>query len=60
MMERAYKKPDWEIRREIGPGHYRTYAHGYWRRPFVLCVLGRVIIGKRGLRRSWAREEPQG
>ena len=53
MSEQAYKTPDWEIRREIRSGTFRTYAHGYWRDPFVVCVLGRVLIGKRALRRKW-------
>lgn len=54
MSDQAYKTPDWEIRRELHPGTFRTYAHGYWRDPFVVCVFGRVLIGKRGLRRKWA------
>ena len=53
--ERAYRTPDWEIRRQLGPGHFRTYAHGYWRNPFVVSVLGRVLIGKRGIRKSHER-----
>ena len=48
------RTPDWELRRELRPGTFRTYAHGYWRDPFVVVVWGRVLIGKRGLRRNWA------
>lgn len=55
MSEAGLQKPDWEIRRELAPGYFRTYAHGYWRDPFVVVVLGRVLIGKRALRRKWAR-----
>lgn len=54
MSDHAVKRPDWEIKREIRPGYFRTYAHGYWRDPFVICVLGRTIIGKRALRKRWA------
>lgn len=49
----AVNTPDWEIKREIGPGYFRTYAHGYWK-PLILVVLGRVVIGRRTLRRMWA------
>jgi hypothetical protein len=48
------RKPSWEIRRQLGAGRYTTYAHGYWSDPFVVVVLGKVIFGKRALRRRWA------
>lgn len=51
----AYRTPDWEIKREVSPGYFRVYAHGYWRRPFVVCVLGRVLVGRRGIRKAWKR-----
>lgn len=53
MSDVPIRRPSWELRREIGPGHFRTYAHGYWRDPFVICVLGRTLIGKRALRKRW-------
>ena len=56
----AMKTPDWEIRREIGPGYFRTYAHGYWRDPFVVHVLGHTLIGKRALRRRWEKHTSGG
>ena len=55
--ERAYRTPDWEIRREFAPGSFRIYAHGYWRKPFVVSVLGRVLIGRRGIRKSHERAD---
>lgn len=51
----ALRAPSWEIRREYAPGYFRTYAHGYWRDPFVIVVLGRVLIGKRALRKRWEK-----
>jgi len=55
MSDVPMRTPSWEIRREIGVGHFRTYAHGYWRNPFVVVLLGQVLIGKRALRRNWER-----
>lgn len=48
----AVNPPDWEIKRKLGPGCFRTYAHGYWR-PLIVVLLGRVVIGRRTLRRMW-------
>lgn len=50
----ACRPHDWQIAREGPVGTFRVYACGYWRDPFVLVVLGHVLIGKRALRRRWA------
>lgn len=55
MSDVTCRKPDWEIRRELRPGTFCTYAHGYWRDPFVIHILGRTIIGKRALRKRWMK-----
>lgn len=39
------QKPDIEIRRKVGRGHYRTYFTVYWR-PLRVFVLGRWLIGR--------------
>jgi hypothetical protein len=49
------RKPDIEFRRRIGSGAYRTYGHIYWR-PLMLVVLGRVLLGRKRLRRSWKEQ----
>lgn len=41
------QKPNLEIRRKLGPGHYRTYATLYWR-PLRVFVSGRWLIGRPG------------
>lgn len=46
--EHIKRKPNVEFRRRLGPGHYRTYGHIYWR-PFIVHFLGRTIVGKRHL-----------
>lgn len=56
MPDFAARKPDIEIRRRVGSGAYRVYAHLYWR-PFMLVVAGHVLFGRRRLRRSWARHD---
>lgn len=50
-MSHAAQKPWIEIRRELGPGSYCTYATAY-KRPLRVWVLGHWIIGKRHLRRD--------
>ena len=61
MSDVPIRTPSWEIRRTIRRGDlrgcHRTYAHGYWRDPFVVVVLGRVLIGKRALAKRWADRE---
>ncbi len=54
MSDSAMRPFDWEIRRQIAPGTFKTYAHGYWRDPLVVHVLGKTIIGKRALSKRWA------
>lgn len=49
----ACRPHDWQIAREGPVGTFRVFACGYWRDPFVVVVMGRVIIGKRALRRRW-------
>lgn len=55
--QRAYRKPDIEFRRKWYGGTYgthigyRTYGHIYWR-PLIIVVLGRVLLGRKHLRRS--------
>lgn len=50
--DRPIRHPDIEIKRQIKTGYYRVYGHLYWR-PFIVVVLGHVIIGRRRLRREW-------
>ncbi len=45
-------KPDWQIEREVSPGCFVHYAHGYWR-PLIVHVWGHTIIGRRKLKRMW-------
>lgn len=52
MSEHTVNKPDIEIRRRVGSGAYRTYAHLYWR-PLIVVVLGHVLVGRKRLRRAW-------
>jgi hypothetical protein len=57
-MSYAAQKPDIEIRREIGPGHYRSYANIYWH-PLRVWVLGRWLIGGKQVRAAWAKVEAE-
>lgn len=45
-MNNVARKPDIEIRRRIGPGAYRSYAHIYWR-PFIVWAFGKVLVGRK-------------
>jgi hypothetical protein len=56
----AVRKPDVEFRRRVEapqgpPGNrnaWRSYGHIYWR-PLIVVALGRTLIGRRALRKSW-------
>ena len=63
MSDRAVNSPSWEIKRRIGPGSYRVYAHGYWR-PLTLTIFTRrgprTLIGAKKIAALWAGTPPEG
>jgi hypothetical protein len=54
----ACRPPSWEIKRKIGAGSYRVYAHGYFSPTWSVTVFTRkrvrTIIGKKRIERAWA------
>lgn len=54
----ACNPPSWEIKRRVGPGSYRVYAHGYFRPTWSVTIFTRkgprTLIGRKRLERAWA------
>jgi hypothetical protein len=58
-VDRPVNRPSWEIKRRIGSGAYRMYAHGYFSPTWSVTIFTRrgprTIIGRKRIERAWSR-----